>query len=408
MLGVKAIDSVLQYSANATTAAVTVTSDANSFFIAEYKSTSPTLTNMAAYTLGRDDPHTYYITDDNVSWNDKFPNAMDTYTDPLYSYHNSITSTWLGEGEDFGQLLGGNWLGEVTVEALTGTLASYLGLSSDGSAWTYTAELSQKANARFARIKHEALTTGTMRVTVPTQTIRLDAVPREEVGNGTSSASDPVTVVLENQYIAVKKLTITPQGTTARSATFDNVVVGPGLVNGGFEDDPMAGWALVQGTGTFSRDIAIKHDGQASLKFDGTTTDCAAGCLALPVTPGQVIKMRAWVYASGAAANGFYMRLFEKATYPVDGYVTSALYDGFTELYANAALVSGWQLKEGSYTVPAGTYWVSLCFYHWTGLSGIQLNIDTVEIDNNAFDVYVFDNSGAKIASAFQYSFQGV
>ena len=65
-----------------------------------------------------------------------------------------------------------------------------------------------------------------MLVTIPTQSIRLDAVPREEVGTSTSSAAGPVTITLASQYVAVKKLTITPQGTTARSATFDNVVLG--------------------------------------------------------------------------------------------------------------------------------------------------------------------------------------
>ncbi len=56
--------------------------------------------------------------------------------------------------------------------------------------------------------------------------MRLDAIPREEVGSSTSSASGPVTITLENPYVSVKKLTITPQGTTARSVSFDNVVLG--------------------------------------------------------------------------------------------------------------------------------------------------------------------------------------
>ena len=409
VLGVKAFDSVGQYSANATTATVVVTSDANSFLVDSYDQTDPALTNMVEYRLAPTDANRYFVTDDGVVFGTKYSAALGTYTDPLATYHASVTSTWLGEGtDDFGQLLSGQWTGTATVAAINGSLLSYLGYSVDGSTWIYGEGLSHKLNARFARLKHEALTTSTLLVTIPDQSIRVDAVPREETGTGTSSASGPVTIILENQYTAVKKLTITPQGSTARSSTFDNVVIGPLLANGGFEDDPMAGWALVAGSGTFSRDTSIKHDGAAALKFDSTTTNCAAGCLALPVTPGQAIKMRAWVYASGAAASGFYMRLFEKDMYPAGGYVTVTNYLSFTDLYSNTALASGWQLKEGSYTVPAGVYWVSLAFYHWTGLSGIQLNIDTVEIDNNAFDVYVFNDSGVKIASAFQYSFQGV
>lgn len=204
-LGVKAIDSILQYSANAATANVTVTSDANSFLVDTYDSDTPTLTNMASYTLARTDPNTYYITEDGVAWDTKYSAAMDTYTDALATYHASITSTWLGESEDFGQLLGGQWTGTATVAAISGSLDSYLGFSTDGSTWSYLSGLSQKQNARFARLKHEALTTSTMRVTVPTQSVRIDAVPREEVGTGTSSASAATTVALANDYVAVKK-----------------------------------------------------------------------------------------------------------------------------------------------------------------------------------------------------------
>lgn len=224
---VKALDSVGQYSTSAATATVTVTSDASAFLVDSYESDTPALTNMVAYTLARDDAHTYYVTDDGTVCTTLFPaGTMAGYTAALATYHNSVTSTWLGEAEDFGQLLGGQWTGTAAVEDVSGAHASYLGFSEDGSAWTYLTGLSHKQNARFARLKHEALTTATLRVTAPSQTIRLDAIPREEVGTGTSSASGPVTITLEKEYVAVKKLNITPEGTTARSATYDNVVVG--------------------------------------------------------------------------------------------------------------------------------------------------------------------------------------
>jgi hypothetical protein len=223
---VKALDSVGQYSATAATANVVVTSDAASFFVDSYDSTTPTLTNMASFTLAPTDSATYYVTEDSVAFGTKYSSNLSTYGNALATYHSSLTSTWLGEAEDFGQLLGGQWTGNSTVAAISGSLTSYLGLSPDGSAWTYLTGLSQKENGRFARLKHESLTTSTLLVTVPTQNIRLDAIPREEVGSGTSSAAGPVTVTLENDYVAVKKLTITPQGTTARIAVYDNIVVG--------------------------------------------------------------------------------------------------------------------------------------------------------------------------------------
>jgi hypothetical protein len=66
-----------------------------------------------------------------------------------------------------------------------------------------------------------------LKVTVPTQRIRLDAIPREEVGNGTSSATLATTITLDNDYTAVKSLSITPAGSTsARIAVYDNIVMG--------------------------------------------------------------------------------------------------------------------------------------------------------------------------------------
>ena len=46
------------------------------------------------------------------------------------------------------------------------------------------------------------------------------------MGAGSSSALGPVTITLENQYVAVKRLTVTPEGTTARMAVVDNIVLG--------------------------------------------------------------------------------------------------------------------------------------------------------------------------------------
>ena len=224
-LYVKALDSVGQYSATAATADVVVTSDVNSFLVDSYDQTSPTLTNMVAYTLEPTDPNTYYVTDTGAAADTLLMGAtLAAYTNPLSTYHASCTSTWLGESEDFGSLLGGNWAGTATVDDVSGAHSSSMGFSTDGSSWSYLSGLAHKTNARFSRLKHEATTTSTMRVTVPTQNIRLDAIPREEVGTGaTTGTSSPATVALSGEYVAVKKLTITPEGTTARSATYDNI-----------------------------------------------------------------------------------------------------------------------------------------------------------------------------------------
>ena len=227
-LHVKCVDSVGNYSATAATVNVTVSSDASAFLIDTFEQVAPTLTGMQEYSLHVTDPARYFVTEDNAMFGTKYSANLDTYTNPLAVTHASQTSTWLGESEPFGLDLGGNLTGVATIADLSGTHISYIGTAPNAApgTWTYHAGLSQKLNAGFVRLKHESLTTSTMLVTIPTQTIRLDAIPREEVGSSTSSAAGPVTITLDNEYVFVKKLTITPQGTTARSVSFDNVVLG--------------------------------------------------------------------------------------------------------------------------------------------------------------------------------------
>lgn len=223
---VKAIDSVGQYSVTARTKDIVVSTDSASFLVDSYEQTSPTVTNMVAYTLDPTDAHTYYVTDDGVAFGTKFSSNLGTYTNALATYHNSVTSTWQGEAEDFGSLLGGQWTGTADVTDISGSHTSYFGHHASSTTLTYVSGLSQKVNARFVGLKHEALTTATMLVRAPSQTIRLDAIPRSETGSDTSSASTYKRITLANDYIAVKKLTVTALGTTARMAVADNIVTG--------------------------------------------------------------------------------------------------------------------------------------------------------------------------------------
>ena len=66
-----------------------------------------------------------------------------------------------------------------------------------------------------------------MAVTLPTASVRIDAVPRTEEGTGTSSASGAVTITLAGSYAAAKGLPqISVGGTTFATAVVDNIVVG--------------------------------------------------------------------------------------------------------------------------------------------------------------------------------------
>ncbi len=222
----KALDSVGQYSTNAASVTITVTSDASAFLVDRYEQTAPTLSNVAEYALNRYDGVRRFVTEDGAMFGTKYSANLATYTNALATYHASVTSTLTGESEDFGQVLGGDWRGETVSSALSGSISQILETSQNGSAWTTHAGLTAKTNARFARVKLTALTTATLYAEIPGQAVRLDAIPRSEVGAGTSSAAGAVTITLANQYTAVKRLTITPEGSTARSYTYDAISLG--------------------------------------------------------------------------------------------------------------------------------------------------------------------------------------
>lgn len=407
---VKAIDSVLQSSTNAVSKTITVTTDASAFLVDVQAQVLPT-TNMQVFSKSRTDTNTYYITEDNVMFGTKFSANMSTYTNPLATYHNSMTSTWEGKGSDFGNLLGGQWTGTSLVNDLSGIHTSYMGFSAQDSGYVYYTGLSQKLNARWARIKHEALGTSTMLVTSPVQEIRIDAIPRQEVGTGISSTSAAVQVVLENKYVATKKLSVTAIGATARNAVVDNIQTGD-IDNGTFEANVL-GWVDWTTPSTITRSTAQFHSGVASLSLYSAAESAISG-RARAVNPGDIVTVSVWIKSSVSVAGGIHIRASGSPAYPTNGYViatTPGLVYGYGDKESVTANTS-WQQFVSTITVPAGIFWMSPTIYKWTPLNGATLYIDDVTITNfkTSFDVYVFDTAGNKIspASAFQFEYQGV
>lgn len=429
ILGVKPVDLVVkpgqtvgQYSANATTCNVTVTSDASSFLVDSHDQTNPALTNMAAYTLAPTDSNVYYITEDGVPWDTKFPNAMDTYTNPLATYHDSVTSTWLGESEDFGLLLGGSWTGEATVTDVSGSHLSYFGHGINGTDWTYLTGLSQKINARFARMKHEALTTSTLSVTVPNQRISVNSVPREETGSATSLATSAKTIFLEGDYVATLGIDITVLGSAARSHTEDNI----------------------------GRNAPNPVDKHADIVLDGNTITKtgAAGVKAVrgrhPLPSSGKWRWRVMIDVGGSAPQANVVGIAGRAvslapphtgtpTVFYAGNTGDKFVDGTSAAYGAAATTG--DFIGVLYNADAGTikfYKNDTAYAEITGLSGeyfpcfglynadAQLTVQFTESDMGgwdvegfaplpyAFDEHIFDSSWARVANDFLYTFKGV
>lgn len=225
---VESVDSVAVESGTPRSVDVVVTLDNNAFLVDSKDQTAPTLSNMLEYANNRSDGIRHFVTNDGVSWNSKFTGAMNGYTNPVYSYFATVASSWTGEAEDFGQDLSGDWRATATVEALAGSVTSELQTATVAAYPTFTGAggMTAKATGRYGRIRHSAAIGSSIHAQIPTQNIRVDAIPREEVIDFTSSASGAVTLTLSNAYSKAKRIVVQPTGNTARFGLYDNVVVG--------------------------------------------------------------------------------------------------------------------------------------------------------------------------------------
>jgi hypothetical protein len=205
---------------------INVTVDSGAFLVDTVIFTNPTVSNMAAYTLGRLDDKRRWVTENGVAWGTKFANAMSTYTQPLASY-GPVAASWQSEAYDFGMEVTGNWLGEIAAMALTGTVASELQLSSDAVTWQGFTSMAAKVGARFARLRASGAASSVIHVEMPPAQVRIDAIPRVERGFVDTLASDPALVQLANEYAAAQSLMLSAEGVAARTTVFDRVLVAP-------------------------------------------------------------------------------------------------------------------------------------------------------------------------------------
>jgi hypothetical protein len=345
---------------------------------------------------------------------------MSTYVNPIGSYHNSVTSTWLGEAEDFGLLLSGQWNGEAVVADVSGSHASSMGFSVDGSAYSYLDGLSHKANARFARLKHEALTTSTMKVTVPGQTIRLNAVPREENYSGTSSASGPVTAHMENEYIATKKITITPVSATAVSASPDNIGLdAPNPADKHANLTITDTYTLTANTGVAWAFVRGRHSLPTTGKWywEGKVN---AGGAENYIMFGVCSRSAALLNTYTDAASMFYYAVNgNRFPGPVDygaAYTTNDVIGIAYDADAGSITFYKNNVSQGAITGLTGEKFLSAGLYATD--SSITLRINRSDFSYTpptgyaalpyGFDVGVFDASGTRVAREFLANFQGV
>lgn len=223
---VRAIDSVKVESTNELTlAGLEVTSDADSYAQTDVGLGVASSTNMSLQ--GND-----YYPDDGTSWNTLFPNAMNTYTNPLVTYGGNFTTEVISAEHDLGAIVSANFQFATNVELLVGDLDYTMQISdTTGGPYTDYSVLSVNASGRYARLKVTGLLAD--RFILRPEYFHLVALVNTltKEGEGTSSATLATTVTLDKEYSKVVSIKIQPissGGAEDLVGVPDNVVLGPG------------------------------------------------------------------------------------------------------------------------------------------------------------------------------------
>lgn len=228
---VKAIDSIKQYSTNAATVSFAVTLDDDAFLVdsATYvdSATGDLLTHRSAEVREADD--IIYTNTSSETWDTLFGAAvMSTKTSELASYQATPGTDfqYYPTKYDLGQDYTGTWrqISSDYWKQYGGTLVRYFDLQLASLAWTNHTTESVQDTARYARFR--LVGAGTARIDTNKINFRADAIARYETGSDTSNAGSAKTITLDNEYSAAKSITITAQGTAARTATYDNISLG--------------------------------------------------------------------------------------------------------------------------------------------------------------------------------------
>ena len=229
---VRTIDSIEQLSNDQATLDLTVTLDNDAFTAA---SLSPLggdvadMTNMHESVESRLSEFSTFYADSGESWSDLFgASAMNTFTSALASYQNlPADSVYISPEIDLLEDKSGNFRAAVDIDDY-GTADQELGIQPDGGSYDYTAQLSRQQTARKTRVRVTGSDPFAVRGAGGFH--RIDVVATEETGSDTSLSSGGKKITLSKRYAAARSIVITPSGSSARTASYDNVVLNDGGV----------------------------------------------------------------------------------------------------------------------------------------------------------------------------------
>jgi len=237
---IKAIDSVGGYSVNPSNISIAVTLDSGSVLLSQpFVTYIPT--NMQSPASGQ-----WYTIAPTGLWADGADvpnNAVGTFDDSLKDNligfpTDAAGSAMLTGSLDFGSALTGRWTisGAATiVDSLAGApfndalLVRKVEYSLDNAAWTQ-ANSGDQFTARYLRMRVTSPSGYVMRV-VTDWAVTFNTTLREERGTVNVGIGGTATVTLANRYARWVTIQVTIQGSAAGVCTYDNVIVGTGVVN---------------------------------------------------------------------------------------------------------------------------------------------------------------------------------
>ncbi len=185
----------------------------------------------------------------------------------------------------------------------------------------------------------------------------------------------------------------------ANSITSDKIQVGVLndnlIINGSFEDitasSTPSSWIIGEGTNYgWGITSADKVDGNYSMYLTKGAANVATMSRAFPIVQGETYIIRLKIRSDNAVNGLSYLRMFERSTYPVGGYVivpTGGVsgWESYTDIAANLTVTpSGFALGFDliyQYTPSnSGMKWASFTIYNLPAGASTNIYIDAVEV----------------------------
>lgn len=394
---IKARDSYKQYSATEAERTVTVTLDSTAAQLGSKTFASPTLVQMAAYTVAG---LPYWTTDNSETWNYGYTGAnwnSDSLGSNVWCVPTSSTgSSWTSEAWDLGTTTAATIVTNLAPTAHSGSATVEIGYSTDGSTYAWITGASAKLVARYIKVRASIGTGNAMTIVGPI-TATATGVLRRESGSVTSSASAAALVQLSGLYAQAKSIQLTAQATAAMQPVYDRVLVYPetGLL---LQWDMSASGSVFQSFSAGGRTI-VSGD---TLEFD---------VLAAPTNPDGSANMGIFYTYSDATNGGLYTTLangvwIAKSVALTVGKMLNGLNMAAAPTVAGAykMLVRNVRITNGGVTQV--TYWASgEPTVNSTASSSNASNIQMGPA--NSFRAFCFDGSNAQVAKPLSYTYEG-